>query len=387
MSVVYFDAGNLLPGGNKGDELMLHVTSSKLRSILPEAEHAIRPGATSFEERCQLKLKQLIWPRRLNRLSGNIGHFVLNRYRHQIGLVSEEDLTAVVNFAGYRYADFGCRETKIDAKLSNVRYQRGVKHIYLPQAYGPFHSQETKVHARSLFTNADLVFARDRYSEEYVSELMGGEFKIGRFPDITIGMSGEESVHDIPRDFMVLVPNHWMFSRAKKEDQSTYSEFIHEAIKVSMRLGLEVVILNHSPDQDQGIVDELLSAYKGNERVRYIPERDPIRLKGIVEKARFLVGSRYHAIVAALSQNVPAIGTSWSKKYQGLYSDYGVDELLVAPSETQDRLANLLEKLLEGAGRQLIVDNLNASNVRFRSQLDEMWGQVSELLRSESAPD
>jgi len=386
MSVVYLDAGNLLPGGNKGDELMLHVTSSKLRSLLPAAEQAIRPDATSFEGRCQLRLKQLIWPRRLNRLSGSIGYFVLNRYRHQIGLVSEEDLTVVINFAGYRYADFGCRETGVDAKLSKVRYQRGVKHIYLPQAYGPFHSQQTKVHARTLFTNADLVFARDPSSKEYVSELMGDDFKIGQFPDITIGISGEESDHELPGEFMVLVPNHWMLSRAEKEDQSTYFEFIHEAIKNSLRLGLDVVLLNHFPDQDQGIIDKLLSVYEGDERVRYVPERDPLRLKGIVKKARFLVGSRYHAIVAALSQNVPAVGTSWSKKYQGLYSDYGIDELLVAPSGARDALASLLEKLVEGAERQLIVDSLNASNVRFRSQLDEMWGQVAELVQSESAP-
>jgi len=182
------------------------------------------------------------------------------------------------------------------------------------------------------------------------------------------------------------VPNHWMLSRAEKEDQSTYFEFIHEAIKNSLRLGLDVVLLNHFPDQDQGIIDKLLSVYEGDERVRYVPERDPLRLKGIVKKARFLVGSRYHAIVAALSQNVPAVGTSWSKKYQGLYSDYGIDELLVAPSGARDALASLLEKLVEGAERQLIVDSLNASNVRFRSQLDEMWGQVAELVQSESAP-
>ncbi len=383
MSVIYLDGGNLLPEGNKGDELMLRVASSKIRSSVPAAGQAIRPGATSFEGRCQLGLKQLIWPKRLNRLSGNLGYFILNRYRHQIGLVSEQDLRAVVNFMGYRYADFGSRETEIDAKIARERSQRGVKLIFLPQAYGPFQSKQCRDSARTLFSSAGLVYARDRFSKEYVSELMGPDFRVTQFPDITIGTAGEKSDYELPDEFMVVVPNHWMLSRAQEKDQTAYVAFIREAINVSMAQGLHVVLLDHSPFQDQGIIDELLSCYEKNERVRYVPERNPLRLKWIIGEARFLVGSRYHAIVAALSQNVPAIGTSWSKKYQGLYSDYGVDELLVAPSEARESLASFAGKLREGPERERIVGALKTANIDFRTQLDKMWSQIAELVRSE----
>ncbi len=379
MSVIYFEGGNLLPSGNKGDELMLRVTAPKLRSMCPQFSQAIAPGVAPFEKRCELGLRQLLWPKNPFRFSGNVGYYVLNRYRHQLGLVSEEDISAVVNFQGYRYAEMGAVETALDAKIALERAERGTKHIFLPQAYGPFDSEAVIRNARDLFRNADLIFARDPFSKEFLTETLDTPKEIRIYPDITIGTPGEGSEHTLPKDFAALVPNHWMLHRGSEKDQNAYMDFLEQTIEVSSQQGLEIVILNHSPDLDTPIVKKLL-AQEGRAKIQSIEETNALRLKGILAQARFLIGSRYHAIVGALSQNVPAIGTSWSKKYQGLYSDFGADQLLIQPSRDAADIAQLIKNITTGAEREQLVARLNEANERMRKQLDEMWKIVGDTL-------
>lgn len=381
MSVVYFEGGNLLPSGNKGDELMLRVTTAKLRSMLPHSSLAVAPGVSPFEGRCQLGLRQLLWPKNPFRLSGNIGYFVLNRYRQQLGLVSEDDISAVVNFQGYRYADMGAVETALDAKIARARARRSVKHIFLPQAFGPFSSRAVQQDARQLFQGASLLFARDPYSQKHLIELLGSEAKIALFPDITIGTPGETSDRILPKDFVVVVPNHWMLHRAGEEAKNAYLAFLKHSIEISSQQGFEIVILNHSPDLDTPLAKQLLE-WSGETTIQSIEETNALRLKGIIAKARYLIGSRYHAIVGALSQNVPAIGTSWSEKYQGLYADFGAEELLVTPSDQASDTTKLIEKITAGGERDRLVASLDEANQRMRGRLDEMWRLVGDCLAS-----
>ncbi len=379
MNVVYLDGGNSLPEGNKGDALMLHVVSDKLRSILPHAGQAIRPGATDFEGRCHFGLKQLLWPKRWNRLSGNIGYYVLHRYRHQIGLAAEDDLGAVVNFMGFRYAYMGEVETEKDANIAEKRRARGVKHIFLPQAYGPFKNDNQRHHARRLLGAADLVTARDTQSQTYLKEILGDDFEVPVFPDITVGMAGTVPDIELPDDFMVIVPNHWMLLRTAKEEQASYLDFLNHTITIATEQGLSVLLLNHAPFQDTEIINQLVEQNR-KRPVSYLAETDPLRLKGIVSRARLLIGSRYHAIVAALSQSVPAIGTSWSHKYQGLYGDYGIDELLLSPTDSRDQVAGVMNRVLSGATRDECVAQLQAANHRLASQSAAMWDLVAQKL-------
>ena len=57
-------------------------------------------------------------------------------------------------------------------------------------------------------------------------------------------------------------------------------------------------------------------------------EHTAAQLKSIIANADFLVGSRYHSLIAALSHRVPAVAIGWSHKYAQLMLSVGLDEFV-----------------------------------------------------------
>src|SRR5690625_5772419 len=99
-------------------------------------------------------------------------------------------------------------------------------------------------------------------------------------------------------------------------DKWKYYKFLRQAYSY-IRKEYKVFVLIHSKKDDELINEIGIDA-------PVINSDNPRVLKGIISKAKYIVGSRYHSIISSLSQNVPAIGTSWSHKYEELYKEYDI---------------------------------------------------------------
>jgi polysaccharide pyruvyl transferase WcaK-like protein len=98
----------------------------------------------------------------------------------------------------------------------------------------------------------------------------------------------------------------------------------------------DVLLLPHvfgaNPESDVGICEQLLETLKGKYEGRLGLLRgnyDQSEIKYMIGRCDFLVGSRMHACIAALSQGVPAVCIAYSDKFIGVMETLDIESLVV----------------------------------------------------------
>jgi len=111
-----------------------------------------------------------------------------------------------------------------------------------------------------------------------------------------------------------------------------------------------------------------------------VVDPSPEEAKGIIASSRALIGSRYHALVGALSQGTPAIGTGWTHKYQALFAEYGCEECLINHFESGPELEAQIASVLSGDSRQALIKTLKVNAEVQRSRTGAMFAKLKQCL-------
>ena len=362
------------PMTNKGGELILRTVVDRLGGRWDLAvEHWIGP----YSARSRLGLLQKLWWKRLGPLAGLPGQVVPSAIRRSYGLVSEGDVDAVLDASGYGYGDkFGPERTERAAANARRWRRKGIPHILLPQAFGPFTSPRIQRAARSLISQADLVFARDRVSLEAIVSLdvPGAEARLA--PDITVSIAGHPPTPSgeagTPIGF--IVPNEKMLQVAGHGAGEAYLAFLASAaVELRARAVNPVLLVHETSGGDRQLAEAASGMVPGG--VPVLEEEDPIRLKGLIGTGVVLVGSRFHALLAALSQGVPVIATGWSHKYPALLEDYGCPEFSLELPAAPEAISQRLDAAL-GDGRGALVSGLLSHAATQKQRLEAVWDEV-----------
>jgi colanic acid/amylovoran biosynthesis protein len=92
-----------------------------------------------------------------------------------------------------------------------------------------------------------------------------------------------------------------------------------------------------------------------------------------------VVSSRFHGLISALSQGVPAIATGWSHKYQELFNDYQFLEGYLPLSISEEDLDMIFNRILLSK-REETLNRIRASADIQKSLAEEMWEEIFNLI-------
>jgi polysaccharide pyruvyl transferase WcaK-like protein len=359
---------------NRGAELMAIAIAEWMRANFPEARLAVPARFGTFEDRMRHGFFLV------EDFDGGIRSKVCAtlaspHFRRCVGLISGHEVDAVLDASGFAFSDqWGPRRARNLIRKMEKRSRRHQPLVLLPQAFGPFENPEVARLSRQLFARASLVCARDDRSFEAVQRL-GANRTLCRYPDFTLSVIPKHARELALSDrFAAIVPNIHMLGKTDKGED--YLAFLRRALKCLHRQGLQPVFVLHDVEEDRQVIKAV-----NEESLPVIEHSDPAVLKSVLGRASLVIGSRFHALVSTLSQNIPCIGAGWSHKYIELFRDFDVPDLLVEDLSDHQRLEMLIRELSDESCRKERMARLSVATARLKEQTVLMWERVEAVLR------
>ena len=367
---------------NKGAELMLVAIREHFTDCRRDIRLAVDAGFGRYEDRAKYGLwyKPHIkkWGRSRISLKMLPGSFA-----RQLGIVAEGEIDVLLDASGFAFGDQHPAERSVRFARQVAKAKKaGQKVILLPQALGPFEKPAIRDAFSRIVGVSHLVFARDRISLEYARTAAGNDERIRLAPDFTnlVKPSLTSPSDQIKR--VLIIPNQRMIEKAKNPGEAAgYISLLSTFIRLAYEANLEPDLLLHGED-DRALVNTLLE--QDGTRLPVLEETDPVIIKKMIGESHLVIASRYHALVSALSQGVPAIGTSWSHKYGELFKDYSCPELIVGVQSGKEASRAAFEKVIgpeSGTLRKTLMENA----FELACKVQEMWKQVDACLGLEQS--
>lgn len=363
---------------NKGAELLLQ----SILKAFKESAHvkfAVASNFGPYEARAKYGVKQMVRLRRFGR--SKIGFDLLpETFLNTYGLVSEKNTSGVLDASGFSLGDQLPQSTGRQFAMDCKRWHFQKKNIILlPQALGPFNTPESKKLFRTIAKSSSIIYARDSESLRSAQTTAPEHAdRIHLSPDITLGLKAPENLTNIelPNNLALLIPNYRMIDKFHKSESKNYIPLMAAAAKFCANHELQPTLLIHDSIEDHKLVEPIRDVYKGN--LGLLSHSDPLMLKGMLKQARLVIGSRYHALLGALSSGVPSIGTGWSHKYQELFNDFECPDMLTDLSSSHSNLEQLIQSAI--TQRELRSKHLITIASNLSEKVNTMWKVVSRIL-------
>lgn len=226
-------------------------------------------------------------------------------------------------------------------QLELVR-RMGKRIIYWGRSIGPFTDEDRahrifKENSYRLLRYFSYISLRDSVSMEIAKGLLltVDEVVDSAFLEKPNSVIPDDISDMIGDDYIVFVPNQltWHY-RYRKVSQAVIDDFNLRIIGCIRRIypGSRIVML---PQLYKSSINdykyfETLKKKAGDENIIVIDEnRSSDIQQKIIQKAKFVVGERYHSVVFAINNNVPFISLSYEHKMIGLLQTLGLSGSVV----------------------------------------------------------
>jgi polysaccharide pyruvyl transferase WcaK-like protein len=368
---------------NKGAELMLHAIIQKVKTRFPDVIFTMEitpsaPRKKQLEFGIYAKTNFKIYKFPVKYLFGLIPQSV----RRNNNYVSEHEIDIVLDGSGFAFGD-SWGAWKAGFRLADhikLWKKQGKKVVMMPQALGPFTEEKLIEKMRTIIDCADLIFARDRISYEFISALRPGAKNIILRPDFTNLIKGDlPSTFDSKTCEVAIIPNNKMIETTSKEDGEAYKSILKSTVKLIQDLGYKPFFLIHEGKKDLALAMDTNLAIAN--KIPIVQEDNPLYVKGIIGACRGVITSRFHGLVSCLAQGIPCLATGWSHKYEMLLEDYNYSEALLDVKCTDQLLKEKLIYILDDNSRSGIIANLEKHSKVQKELTEQTWTQIFDLIR------
>jgi len=368
---------------NKGAELMLRTIVQKLRERYPEAlltmATTTESGSQPFRRVVELGAYPKVWLRYKRVQWGRLARFVPRKVREMYGLVLDQEVDVVIDAAGFSYSDqWGAGSTLELAESTRQWRRQGTKVVLMPQAFGPYTGHRIRSAMAEALQNSDLVMPREETSHRHLEEVAGSSHKIRQYPDFTNLIEGVVPHYfDAHKHRVCLVPNYRMIDKTDSSTSTAYLPFMVHCAKRLKEVGEKPFVLVHEGQKDRWLAEQISEKAEG---VPILIEDDTLKIKGIIGASYATIGSRFHGLVSALSQGVPALSTGWSHKYSELFKDYGFPQGVVAVDLEEGELNKRIDALIMEDANAKLKKRLLEKSAHLKNKSEEMWGDVFNII-------
>ncbi|WP_215398060.1 polysaccharide pyruvyl transferase family protein [Rheinheimera oceanensis] len=370
---------------NKGAYLMLLASLEGLKGISRPVELVLSPGPNlPYPERARLGAWQKLSFRRggldLTPMIGKLPG-ALQRLFNRYGMVSERQVDLVLEASGFAYGDQWPLRFLQNTAKEVVRFAKaGKPFVFMPQAFGPFKTEDSKAAMRDIINHARLIFVRDPVSLQHLQSCVPNlPDSVVLTPDFTVGLTAQpnDEIPLINGPYAALIPNNKVVSKfnhaGAEQLRNDYITAFAAAANTLANAGMQCVLVNHEGKEDA----ELCAEIAAKAPCTIVQIEDPLAVKAFIGKAELAISSRFHGAVNALSQGVPCIATSWSHKYHAMMTDFGMGDYCVAELSEQN-LLNALEQLLDN--KTALAAEVKQKAAALKQQNAAMWQRLYQAI-------
>ena len=349
---------------------MLRVTQQELSTILPkvsfyaavnplEAEYAYRSGLIPLYYLPSFRMQMLsIFPYApkvpqalISKKNPDFAKAIKTHTKAAYEINAVGDVDAVVDVSGFAYSDtWGTGGFEYAWPWLEYCQSKQKPYVFLPQAWGPFEKEDVANWAKKICKASTLLFSRDDESSNYLAKLQGiSAAEVRQAPDTAFCFrganktAGEHVLKSLgiikDRPLIGIVPNIRVYERTVGEGAA--NEYVKllvalanhciETLNADVLISPnEIKVPGNSSSDDRFLCSIVSSHIQKAEHCFNLCEYYPSEIiKSVLGHLDFLIASRFHSLVFALSQGVPVIALGWSHKYHELLRSFELENYVV----------------------------------------------------------
>lgn len=340
----------LVTGGelfNKGAQAMTFTTASEIAKRYPDKKIILmssRDYQRAEEEKEQYKFAIIACPNLKTQLLSPILKMFSKTRKGVNGeflrIIRQTD--AIIDISGYALGSNWGSDKAISYIMRIVAgYINGIPVYLMPQSFGPFMFTGKKGKLadyliKSFLPKARAVMVREDDGLEWIRKKYPKVHAVKTYDlvlqnkqidlDLVFAIPPKVKKLEIPMGSVALIPNHKTITYGGKE--KTYSDY-RRFIDCLLDNGKTVFLIYHAVEDHEICKDLKAMYFADNTNVVVVNEElSCLDFDENVKKFDFIIGSRFHSIVHAYKNSVPAIVLGWAVKYKELMGIFDQEKYL-----------------------------------------------------------